>query len=85
MYANTAPAVPITADTGYFWFFDDANVELVVKVLDGRSVNGHFWVFYGALSDVGYSITVTDTETGDQRAYQNAHGTLASVADTSAF
>ena len=60
-----APAVPITADTGYFWFFDDANVELVVKVLDGRSVNGHFWVFFGALSDVGYSITVTDTATGE--------------------
>ena len=80
-----APAVPITADTGYFWFFDDANVELVVKVLDGRSVNGHFWVFFGALSDVGYSITVTDTATGEQRVYQNLHGTLASVADTSAF
>ena len=80
-----APAVPITPDTGYFWFFDDANVELVVKVLDGRSVNGHFWVFFGALSDVGYSITVTDTATGEQRVYQNLHGTLASVADTSAF
>ncbi len=80
-----APAVPITSDTGYFWFFDDANVELAVKVLDGRSVNGHFWVFFGALSDVGYSITVTDTATGEQRVYQNPHGTLASVADTSAF
>ena len=66
-----APAVPITSDTGYFWFFDDANVELVVKVLDGRSVNGHFWVFFGALSDVGYSITVTDTATGEQRVYLN--------------
>ena len=61
------------------------NVELAVKVLDGRSVNGHFWVFFGALSDVGYSVTVTDTETGAQRVYQNLHGTLASVADTSAF
>ena len=78
-------AIAITADTGYFWFFDDANVELVVKVLDGRSLNGHFWVFFGALSDVGYSITVTDTATGEQRVYQNLHGTLASVADTSAF
>ena len=28
-------AVPLTGDTGYFWFFDSANVELVVKALDG--------------------------------------------------
>ncbi len=27
-------AVPLTGDTGYFWFFDPANVEAVVKVLD---------------------------------------------------
>ncbi len=80
-----APAVPLTGDTGYFWFFDDANVELVVKVLDGRGVNGHFWVFYGALSNVEYQVTVTDTQTGDQRTYLNERGNLASVADTSAF
>jgi hypothetical protein len=80
-----APAVPITSDTGYLWFFDEANVELVVKVLDGRSVNGHFWVFYGAMSNVEYSLIVTDTQTGAQRTYLNERGTLASVADTSAF
>lgn len=80
-----APATPITSDTGYLWFFDDANVEIVVKVLDGRSVNGHFWVFYGALSNVEYSLIVTDTQTGAQRTYVNERGTLASVADTSAF
>ncbi|MEX1245487.1 MAG: hypothetical protein WEB59_14715 [Thermoanaerobaculia bacterium] len=80
-----AQAVPLTGDTGYFWFFDDANVELVVKVLDGRPVNGHFWVFYGALSSVEYFITVTDTQTGQVRTYHNDRGNLASVADTSAF
>jgi hypothetical protein len=77
--------VPLTDDTGAFWFFDSANIELVIKVLDGRGVNGKFWVFYGALSDVGYDITVTDTETGEQRVYHNPPLTLASVADTSAF
>ncbi len=78
-------AIPITTDTGYFWFFDSTNVELMVKVLDGRGVNGKFWVFYGALSNVQYTITVTDTQTGTARKYDNASGTLASVADTSAF
>ena len=83
--SSSAAAVPLTRDTGYFWFFDEANVELVVKVLDGTAVNGHHWVFYGALSDVQYTITVTDTLTGATQAYENPQGTLASVADTAAF
>ncbi|HYN23191.1 MAG TPA: hypothetical protein VE078_19690, partial [Thermoanaerobaculia bacterium] len=75
----------LTADTGTFWFFDAANVELVVKVLDGRAVNDKWWVFYGALSDVEYEITVTDTATGKQKTYRNPAGKQASVADTEAF
>ena len=78
-------AVPLGADTGYFWFFDDANVELVVKVLDARAINGNTWVFYGALTDVEYTITVTDTDTGAIRSYSNPSGALHSVADTAAF
>jgi photosystem II stability/assembly factor-like uncharacterized protein len=78
-------AVPLTSDTGYFWFFSPNNVELVVKVVDGRPVNGKFWVFYGALSDVEYQIAVTDIVTGAVKVYSNPSGTLASVADTNAF
>ncbi|MFL6235585.1 MAG: hypothetical protein ACJ76N_20785 [Thermoanaerobaculia bacterium] len=77
--------VPVTGDTGAFWFFDRANLELMVKVIDGRAVNGHFWVFYGALSDVAYTITVTDTVTGNQRTYHNAAHHLASGSDVAAF
>ncbi len=80
-----APAVGLTRESGYFWFFNSDNVELMIKVLDGGSINGNFWVFYGALSDVGYTITVTDTVTGIVKTYTNPSGTLASVADTSAF
>ncbi len=78
-------AVPLSADTGYFWFFGAANVELIVKVLDGRGLNGHHWVFYGALSNVEYVVTVTDTQTGDVKTYLNPSGRFASVGDTSAF
>ncbi len=78
-------AVPLSADTGYFWFFDPANVEVVLKVLDGRGLNGHFWTFYGALSNVRYSLTVTDTQTGATRRYVNPSGRFASVGDTVAF
>jgi hypothetical protein len=78
-------ALPLTGDTGAFWFFNPSNVELVVKVLDGRAVNGKFWVFYGALSDVEYDLKVTDTATGEERTYHNPPFQLASRADTSAF
>lgn len=78
-------AVPLTSDTGFFWFFNKENLELVVKVLDGRDINGNFWVFYGGLSDVEYTLTVTDSETGGRKIYQNPNGTQASVGDTAAF
>src|SRR5262245_9706774 len=77
--------VALTGDTGYFWFFSPNNIELVLKVVDGRPVNGMFWVFYGALSNVEYTITVTDTLTGTVKTYTNPSGNLASVADTAAF
>ncbi|MDQ2869662.1 MAG: IPT/TIG domain-containing protein, partial [Acidobacteriota bacterium] len=83
--SGQAAAVPLTGDTGYFWFFSSNNIELVVKVVDGRAVNGKFWVFYGALSNVEYEITVTDSQTGEIRVYTNPAGRLASVADTTAF
>jgi hypothetical protein len=77
--------VPLTADTGALWFFDPANPELIVKMLDGTSVNGHHWLFYGSLTDVEFDLTVTDTATGQQHLYHNAGGTLASLADVQAF
>lgn len=83
--SGVGTAVPISTDTGYFWFFGASNVELIVKVLDGRAINGHHWVFSGALSSVEYVITVVDTETGESKTYLNPSGTVASVADTAAF
>jgi hypothetical protein len=84
-HTGAGQAVPLTGDTGYFWFFGPENVELVLKVLDGTPLNQHWWVFYGALSNVEYRVTVTDTVTGAQKTYLNPSGTLGSVADTSAF
>ncbi len=63
--------VPLTEDTGYFWFFAPDNVELVVKVLNGCGINGRFWVFAGGLTNVEVEITVTDTATGRTEHYTN--------------
>jgi len=79
-----ATAAPLTDDTGTFWFFRPANVELMVKVLDGTPVNGNFWFFSGALSNVDYTIRVTDLWTGQEEEYASG-GRLVSLADTTSF
>ncbi len=82
---GSGQAVPLSGDSGYFWFFVASNVEMVVKVLDGRPVNGHFWVFDAALSDVETEIKVTDTVTGAFKIYHKPPYKFLSQADTSAF
>jgi hypothetical protein len=77
--------VVLTDQSGMFWFFDAANIELVVKVLDARTLNGKFWIYYGALSDVEYDLTVTDTTTGLSRTYHNNPGNLCGKGDTTTF
>jgi virginiamycin B lyase len=84
--AQDAQAVGLTADSGYFWFFDPANIELVVKVLGGCSLNGHYWNFLAGLTNVEVTTTVTDTVSGETKIYTNPAGTaFAPVQDTSAF
>lgn len=83
--AGTGTALPHSDETGLFWFFNPENIELAVKILDARALTGTFWLFYGALSNVEYTLTVTDTETGAVRQYVNEQGNLASVADVEAF
>ena len=83
--SGVGEAVELTADTGAFWFFDSDNLELLVKVLDARAVNGAYWVFYGALSNVGFALEVADLATGRVRSYQNPLGRFASAGDVGAF
>ena len=71
---------------GLFWFFDPANPELLIKVLNGCPVNQHFWVFYSAGTNVGLNVTVTDTTTGYSKTYTNPDLTAAPpVQDTNAL
>ncbi len=86
--AGQGHAVDITSDTGYFWFFDQNNVEVVVKVLDAcvPILGEKFWVFAGGLTDVQVVLTVVDTETGFTRTYNNPQQTpFQPIQDTGAF
>ena len=75
-------------DGGGFSFFAPSNPEILVKVLNGCSVPGFnsYWVFAGGLTNVGVTLTVEDTESGEERVYRNPLGAaFAPVLDTSAF
>ena len=75
-----------TDDSGLFFFFADDNWELLAKVLNACDFNNHYWVFSAATTNVEYTLTVTDTETGVTKAYFNPLGaTAAAVTDTAAF
>ena len=82
--ADVIPSLTM-GKTGFFWFFSPSNVELAVKTLDGRALNGKFWFLYGGLSDVEYVISVTDTVTGRVRTYRNEAGSICGQIDTGAF
>ena len=78
--------VNLGSDSGYFWFLDPDNVELVIKTLDGCAVNGHEWLFSGGLTNLEVAITVTDTLTGEIRSYSNPQGVaFLPIADAAAF
>lgn len=76
----------LTSDTGYFWFFDPDNVEVVVKVLDACSFAGHFWVFAAGLTNVEVELRVVDTVAQTEQTYINPLGRpFEPVQDTVTF
>ena len=68
-------AVPLTPDTGSFWFFSQSNLEVVTKMVSfcGSSTN-NVGIYTSGLTDVGVSLTVTDTRTGLVKTYTNPVG-----------
>lgn len=80
-------AVELTGDTGFFWFFSENNIEVVIKVLNGCAIgDGSYWVFIGGLTDVRVELEVEDVEANESNTYVNEAGTLfRPVTDTAAF
>ncbi|MCH9647044.1 MAG: carboxypeptidase regulatory-like domain-containing protein [Deltaproteobacteria bacterium] len=81
-----ALAEGLTGDTGFFWFFRESNVELVVKVLDACNGPERFWVFAGGQTNLAVTLRVTDTVTGEVNTYVNPQSTpFQPIQDTQAF
>ena len=78
--------VDLGQDSTLFYFFDENNVEMLIKVLDGCAINEHFWVFAAAATDLRYEINVWDSQTGALARYTNPPATVPlAIADTKAF
>lgn len=80
-------AEPPTTDSALYYFFSPNNWELMVKVLNGCAINGHYWVFAAASTDVEYSVTITDgAGAGPPITFGNSSGQpAAAVTNTNAF
>ena len=74
-----------SGQSGLLWFFDRGNAEVLVKVLNGCSHNGHRWVFVAPVTDVAFNLHVTSGG-GREWTHRNRLGeTAATRSDTSAF
>lgn len=86
---NTGSGIVVPEESnrsGIFAFFNPDNWEMLIKVLDGCSVNDHFWVFAAQATNVEYTLVVTDTVTQEFVTYLNPLGTSPlPVTDTAAF
>ena len=55
-----------------FWAFDRQNPEAMLKVLDGRSINGHWWGDYAVMTDLRTWMSVRNRRTGDEWIVETA-------------
>jgi hypothetical protein len=68
--------------TAAFAFTDPSNLEILIKTLD---FSDHVLVLYGALSNLEYTLTVTEVATGRVKTYHNAAGNYCGGLDSNAF
>lgn len=95
----TADGLPsllgVGGKAGYFslpaFTSDTSFPEVTVKMVDARgapALGGDFWFFHAPLTDVEYTLTVTDQFTGAVKTYSNGSTSpsqLCGGVDTSAF
>lgn len=85
--AEEAKVVKLTGDSGYLWFFNPNNVEVIVKIVNACAPPyQRFWFFAAGLTNVRVDIEVTDTVTGDIKNYVNPlNQPFRPIQDTQGF
>ncbi len=86
--SGQARSVPLgSTDSALFWFFEPANFEALIKIVDGCSFNGHYWVYLAATTNVGFTLRIRDQQTEEMYVRTNPLGTktITDLADIDAF
>ncbi|HEX3127330.1 MAG TPA: hypothetical protein VH394_08375 [Thermoanaerobaculia bacterium] len=94
--AGAGFAQRLADDSGAFWFFSPENVEVTIKILDGRPVNGKWWVFIASMTDLEMDVTVLENRNDclslpsvppscPTKVYSQAAGKNRNFIDVNAF
>jgi hypothetical protein len=85
-----AYGVPLSDDAGYLWFFEGKNPEILIKILDGRLVNGHWWVFISSNTNLEFKVYVGQRNQSNsffdqEKLYVSPAGANKNFIDTTSF
>ena len=61
------------------------NPELIVKMVDASAIGQNYWVFYGTMTDLIFTLTVTENATGIAKTYVQNGAKPSGQFDTSGF
>jgi ELWxxDGT repeat protein len=71
-WPRSARAVPLSTQSGLFWFFDEASVELGVKAIDACNVPGvdQIWLYAAGVTTLETRVTILDTLTLERQEFE---------------
>lgn len=73
-------------DVAIFGISSPEAIEVVVRIQDTRTFGlNRFDIYYGGLTDLEYTVTVTDTVKGVTKTYRNPPGTVGGGVDRVTF
>ena len=73
-------------DVATFGISSAQAIEVVVRLQDTRPFGlNRFDVYYGGLTDLEYTVTVTDTQKSVSKTYRNPPGTVGGSVDRTTF
>lgn len=83
-------AVPLSTESGTFWFFQGSNPEILVKILDGRAINGRWWVFISSNTSLEFKVYVgqrgpSNPPVYQEKVYVSPAGANKNFIDTTSF
>ena len=83
--AEAKSGIWASSESGLLWFFSRGNAEVLIKVLDGCALNGHYWVFVAPVTDVAFNLYVRNSEGRTWFHYNRQGETAGARNDTFAF